>query len=320
MIPLAIENVEILPGESKVVAIRVSRLPSGTTINIKAHIYRSEVDGPTVLLLGGVHGDEINGIEVVRRLIKEELPKITSGTVIAISLLNVYGFINFRRGLPDGKDVNRSFPGSISGSLASRVAACLTKTVLPHVNYAIDFHTGGESRYIYPQIRYTTKDKKAEELALQFAPPIIVQKAPISKSFRKTANEMGIPVIIFEGGESERLCSNCIEHAFSGTLRVLKFLGMVTDAPKANHKTFMVTKSGWIRASDAGLFHCSKKSGISVEKSELIGVIESPQADRSKNIIAQKPGLLITHNNASVVHHGDALFNIAYDFEEVLSV
>jgi predicted deacylase len=316
MTPLIIENVEILPGESKIVAIRVSRLPSGTKINIKAHIYRSYVEGPTVLLLGGVHGDEINGIEVVRRLIKEELPKITAGTVIAISLLNVYGFINFRRGLPDGKDVNRSFPGSTSGSLASRVAACLTRKILPHVDFAIDFHTGGESRYIFPQIRYTAKDEKAKELALNFAPPVIVQKNPISKSFRKTANEMGIPVIIFEGGESERLCDICIEHAYSGTQRVLKYLGMLKTAPKAEHKTTMVTKSGWIRASDAGLFRWLKKSGVSVEKSEIIGVIEGPQADRTRNILASKPGLLITHNNASVVHHGDALFNIAYDFEE----
>lgn len=316
---MIIENVEILPGEKKIVDIRVSRLPSGTKINIKAHVHRSMIKGPTVLLLGGVHGDEINGIEVVRRLIKEQLPLISSGTVIAIPLLNVYGFINFRRGLPDGKDVNRSFPGTNSGSLASRVAVCLTKSVLPVVDYAIDFHTGGESRYIYPQIRYTPKDAQALSLAKYFSPPFIVQKLAISKSFRKTANDVGVPAIIFEGGESERFCPYCIEYAYNGALRVLRALGMINNAPSANHKTIMVTKSGWVRASEAGLFTWARKSGVLISKGDLLGVINSPHGDVSKRIIATKPGYILSHNNASVVHYGDALFNIAYEYEEIFT-
>lgn len=315
---MIIEGKEILPGENDIVDISVSRLPSGTRINIKAHIYRSKVEGPTVLLLGGIHGNEINGIEIVRRFIdSEQLHDLKCGTVIAISLLNVYGFLNFSRDVPDGRDVNRSFPGTSTGSLASRVASCLTKKILPHVNFAIDFHTGGGARYNYPQIRYSKSDAMARELAIQFAAPFIIQKPVISKSFRKTANDMKIPVIVYEAGESERLCRYSVEVGFQGTLRMLKHLDIVKKASEPTHKLIHVTKTTWVRASEAGLFTWVRKSGLKITKSEPLGVIHSPQGDRSKKIISTKAAYVIGHNNASVVHYGDALFHLAYEHEEI---
>ncbi len=313
---LNIAGQEIGPGESSIVDISVSRLPSGTRINIKAHVYCSERPGPTLLLLGGVHGDEINGIEIVRRAIDYgALSHLQRGNVIAISLLNVYGFINFNRDVPDGKDVNRSFPGTATGSLASRVAATLTKTILPHVDFAIDFHTGGASRYNYPQIRYSKTDEGARELAKVFAAPYVIQKTVIPKSFRKTANEMQVPVIVYEGGESERLCGYSIESGYDGILRVLHHLQMRDSAPAPKHRSIHATKTGWVRASDAGLFTWTRQSGIMINKGEPLGVINSPQGDRTKKIISKRSGHIIGHNNASVVHHGDALFHIAYDHE-----
>jgi uncharacterized protein len=316
MKPLIIEDITVLPGENKVIDINVNRLPSGTRIYIKAHVYRSKIEGPTLLLLGGIHGDEINGIEIVRQIIDNQiLANLKRGTVIAISLLNVYGFINSSREMPDGRDVNRSFPGVISGSLASRVAACLTKKILPHVNYAIDFHTGGASRYNYPQIRYSKQDPVAWELAKSFAAPFIIQKPFISKSFRKTANEMKIPVIVYEAGESERLCGLSIELGYKGTLRTMKYLGLIDHAPDNQYKIIHVKSTGWVRASEAGLLSSARSSGIKIGKLDRLAEINAPQADRCKYIIASKSGYIIGHNNAAVVQLGDALFHIAYDYE-----
>lgn len=318
MSAIIIENVAIEQGENAVVDISVSRLPSSTRINIQAHVFRSHIEGPTLLLLGGVHGDEINGIQIVRKAINSGiLENLNVGTVIAISLLNVYGFINFTRDVPDGKDVNRSFPGTSSGSLASRVARLLTKKILPHVDMALDFHTGGASRYNYPQVRYSKSDIKAQELARVFGAPFLIQKGVIPKSFRKTANEMGIPVLVYEAGESVRLCGYSIESGYNGVRRVLKHLGMIDTAPKPTLTPITVTRTGWIRASEAGLFTWSRKSGTKILKGENLGVINSPQADQSKRVIAKNTGYIIGHNNASVVHHGDALFHIAYDYEKL---
>lgn len=310
---LVIDRVDVAPGEKEHVDLYVSRLPSGNRINIQTSVYRSNQPGPTVLIMGGVHGDEINGIQIVRRLIEDQVfDHLISGSVIAIPLLNVFGFINYSRDVPDGKDVNRSFPGSSLGSLASRTASVLTKKVLPNVDVAIDLHTGGASRYNYPQIRYSKKDTKAKELAEAFGAPYIIEKPWITKSFRKTANQMGISVLVYEGGESVRLDGFSIELGVAGIKRTLKHLGMLSTAPGYNHDSLSFKSTGWIRSSEAGLFTWSKKSGNYVEKGEQLGVIHSPFGDRMKRILSKKSGHIIGHNNASVVHNGDALFNIAY--------
>lgn len=318
---IVIDGHSIAPGEHRIIDLSVSKLPSDTTINIHAHVYRSDTDGPTVLLLGGIHGDEINGVEIVRRMIDgEELNNIQCGTVIAISLLNVYGFINSRRGVPDGKDVNRSFPGASRGSLASQVASCLTKKILPNVDITIDYHTGGDARYNYPQVRYSKDDQQAKELGKVFAPPFLIAKPRIPKSFRKTANEMGIAVLVYEAGESERLNGLAIESGMAGTLRVLRHLEMILakDTPKPP-KVIEVLSTGWIRANAAGMFIWSRQSGAEVQKGEVLGHIHSPQGDRTSKVLARKPGYIIGHNNASVVHEGDALFHIAYTYEETFA-
>jgi len=172
--PLIIDRASIGPGEKEQVDLFVSRLPSGNRINIQSYVFRASQPGPTVLLMGGVHGDEINGVQIIRRILEDKmLETLKAGSVIAIPLLNVFGFINYSRDVPDGKDVNRSFPGSAIGSLASRTASVLTKKVLPNVDIAIDLHTGGAERYNYPQIRYSKKDKRALELASSFGAPFI---------------------------------------------------------------------------------------------------------------------------------------------------
>ncbi len=318
--PLIIDQHSFLPGESGVIRMNVGRLPSDTRIYVTAHVIRSTRPGPTALILGGVHGDEINGIEIVRGLVESQaFEQLLCGNVIMIPLLNVFGFINFSREVPDGKDVNRSFPGTMQGSLASRVARVLTKKVLPSVDFAIDCHTGGASRYNYPQIRYSPKDPIATELARAFNAPFAIQKGMITKSFRKVSKDMGIPVIVFEGGESIRLDGFSVEKAKEGIKRTLVACGMLdTYIPEPVNKGILIKRTTWIRAPHSGIFIWSQKSGAYVRKNESLGLIKDPYGAKSLKVITRKSGYLIGHNNASVVNHGDALFHLAYDYEKLI--
>lgn len=316
--PIVIGDQTVYPGETGLARINVGRLPSDTPIDIIAHIYRSKNPGPCVLLLGGVHGDEINGIEIVRKALEQGfLEHLDRGSVIAIPLLNVFGFINFSREVPDGKDVNRSFPGTSMGSLASRVASRLTRKILPFVDIAMDFHTGGASRYNFPQIRYTALDKRAEELALVFGSKFAIRKAVIPRSFRKTAKDLGISTIVFEGGESVRLCGFTIAKGLQGMKRVLAHLDMV-HLPSLNNdtETLICTKTTWIRAPYSGIFLWSKESGQQVLKGEPLGVLKDPYGAKSITVNCRVDGYIIGHNNASVVNQGDALFHIALEYKK----
>jgi len=317
--PIQIGSQSVYPGESTTARLNVGRLPSDTPIDIVAHVYRSKNPGPCVLLIGGVHGDEINGIEIIRRTIEDDiLSSLDRGSVIAIPLLNVFGFINFSREVPDGKDVNRSFPGTSRGSLASRVANTLTKKILPYVDIAMDFHTGGSSRYNFPQIRYTSTDKRAEELAFVFGAKFAIQKGVIPKSFRKTAKDLNIPTLVFEGGESVRLDGFSISKGLQGIKRVLSHLNMVHNTTLNNDmKSYLCKKTTWVRAPYSGIFIWSKQSGQLVKVGEPLGMLKDPHGSKSITVTSKYKGYIIGHSNASVVNQGDALYHIAIDYVEM---
>lgn len=308
-----IAETPVNPGEQQTIKLDVARLPSGTRIHLNVFIHRSLNPGPTLLVMGGVHGDEINGVEIIRQAIDQSyFSHLECGNVIAIPLLNIYGFINFSRDVPDGKDVNRSFPGSKTGSLASRVAHTLTQHVLPKVDVGIDFHTGGGSRYNYPQIRISPEDSQANNLAGVFAAPYTLQSRPIAKSFRKEALKQQKPVLVFEGGESKRLDGRSIDSGLAGIKRVMKHLGMITEAPNVTQASLSFEKSTWVRASRSGMFFWSRSSGEQVQKGEVLGVINDPYGRKTIPVKASRTGHIIGHNNAPVVNQGDALFHIGY--------
>ena len=318
--PITLGKKKVLPGESADAVINVGKLPSGTKIHLEAKIFRSKNPGPTALVIGGVHGDEINGIQIVRKSIADGIYQdLKRGSVIAISLLNVFGFINFSREVPDGKDVNRSFPGYKYGSLASRVAYTLRKLVLlPYIDFVMDFHTGGSFRHNFPQIRFDPRDERARELATYFSPRFIIEKSFISKSLRKICYQNNIPNIVFEGGESVRLDGYAIEVGVNGLRNVFNTLGMNEgNTIKPSHKPILCTATSWIRAPHSGIFIWSKRSGNFVEQGEPLGTIGDPYDNSSVNVIANKTGYLIGHNNASVVNRGDALFHISYKYEDL---
>jgi uncharacterized protein len=312
---MIIGGVDIPKGKKTRVDIPIARLPSNTPINLIAHVHRSENPGPTLLVIGGVHGDEVNGIEIVKRAQRLKMFRnLEAGCVICIPLLNVYGFINFSRGFPDGKDVNRSFPGSKKGSLASRVAYTLTQEILPHVDFGLDFHTGGASVYNFPQSRVYSKDKESLQLANDFGMPLMIKGNLVSKSLRKTANAMDIPMIVFEGGESLRMDEFSIEAGLKGIERVLIARGMKKGKlEKVN--SMEISNGSWIRARRSGMLKCLKRSGDIVEKGEVIGTISGPYGLFEIKIKARKMGIIYGHNNQPVISQGDALFHIGYKEE-----
>lgn len=305
-------NQEIIePGEKKLIRFPVGHLPSGNKIFIHVFVHKSLIAGPTVLLIGGMHGDEINGTEIVRRASQYYKSKeLIKGTLITIPLLNVYGFIHFTRDVAEGKDVNRSFPGSAKGSMASRIAQILYRTILPHVDVLIDFHTGGAQRYNYPQVRYTRQDEKSQELAEQFAAPFLLESTLKPNSLRQFASKLKIPNLAFEGGESGRFDGFSIEKAICGIKNVMNHYGLSDEKIHNPHQVISLKADTWIRASYSGIFVWSRSSGVYVTKGEILGTISDPDNLRIEYVKARISGYLIGHNNAPVVNVGDALFHI----------
>ena len=307
---ITIDGIQIKPGESRYLELNVARLPSGTQITMPVHVVRSENPGPVILLSGGMHGDEVNGIEIVRRFLNKNITgKLLKGSIVAMPIINVYGFINFSRDVPDGKDVNRSFPGKEDGSLASMVAHVMTHNILPEIDFGIDFHTGGASRTNFPQIRYEFGDQLAREVATAFAAPITLNSPVIKGSFRETAKSMGKSVIVFEGGETLRIDPHTVEIGMHGIKRVLHHFGMM-DKSRSAGTIRVFSESHWVRAEVSGLFRHKRESGRKVREGQTIGYISSPTNDYSVKVKSPYDGYIIGHNNFPLIHKGDALFHI----------
>ncbi|MDZ7680340.1 MAG: succinylglutamate desuccinylase/aspartoacylase family protein [Fodinibius sp.] len=219
---ISINKHNIGPGEHKEIQLNIARLPTYTNIDLPVHVFRAEQEGPSLLLTGALHGDELNGVEIIRRMVSKDMLMPERGTVIAIPIVNVYGFIQNVRGLPDGKDINRSFPGVKGGSLARLLAHTLMNQILPKIDYGIDFHTGGSARANYPQIRCVLDDEKNRELAEAFKPPFVVNSSLIDKSFRKAAHKKDKHILVFETGESTRFDERGIQEGINGTLWLMK--------------------------------------------------------------------------------------------------
>jgi len=308
---ICLNGLTIKPGERVLTRLVVSRLPSGTVIDIPVHVFRSTVPGPTVLLLAGMHGDEVNGIETIRRMVRRELLHPLRGTIIAIPILNIYGFLNFSREVPDGKDVNRSFPGNPRGSLASRVAHRFMREIMPLIDYGIDFHTGGAARSNMPQIRCLLhEDAETDALAAAFAAPFTLHSALRPGSLRETAMQEGRRIIVYETGESLRLDEPGIDLAIAGTYRVLHHLGMVAEASRPEHPSIVCVRHTWLRAKFAGLFRSHVRNGDYIEKGQIYGSVADPYGERAVRLESPVAGYIIGLNHMPVVNQGDALVHV----------
>ncbi|MFK7796660.1 MAG: succinylglutamate desuccinylase/aspartoacylase family protein [Aureispira sp.] len=311
-------DVDIAKGEHKIVNLDIARLHTGTTLNVPVIIERGLEDGPCVLLTAGIHGDEMNGVEIVRQIVAKGYNRPQKGTVICIPVVNVFGFLNKTREFPDGRDLNRVFPGSKKGSLASRFAYHLIAYIAPHIDYCIDYHTGGDARFNYSQIRLDASDQDTLELAKVFGAKFIVDAANRDKSFRKTLSKMGKQVLLYEGGQSLTLDRTVTKVGILGALRVMQHLGMRDFSQEiekyAAHSTtplVFINKSAWIRAKHSGMFRTEVKLGSWVEQGTKLGSISNPYGNFEADVKASSSGYVICTNHASIVNQGDALLHIS---------
>ncbi len=304
---------EIAPGEFKQVDINIARLPSHTLIDTPIFVSRGIEEGPVLALTAGMHGDEINGMEIVRRIIDSGLHHPKRGTVVCMPIVNIYGFLNYSREVPDGKDINRSFPGNKNGSLASRVAYHLMKEVVPFIDYGIDFHTGGAMRTNYPQVRAVMKDQTNLALANAFHAPFTIDSPFRPNSLRKEASRHGKNIIVYEGGESLRFDHQAIEEGIAGTLRLMKHLNMIDWASDPKETNKIIWSTSWIRAKYAGLFQANIQCGNLVTKGDWVGTITDPFGEFKEQILAPETGYVIGLNNIPVINAGDALMHIGMD-------
>ena len=310
--PFHLNGLTIHPGERVLTRLVISKLPSGTVIDVPVHVLRATAPGPTLLLMGGMHGDEVNGIETIRRLVRRGLLQPLRGSIIAIPILNIYGFLNFSRDVPDGKDVNRSFPGYPRGSLAGRVAHRFMREIMPLIDYGIDFHTGGAARANYPQVRCLLGvDPEVDALAAAFAAPFTLHAALRPGSLREAAQTLGKRIIVYETGESLRLDEAGIEEALTGTLRVLHYLGMGPPAPVPARPGIICRRHTWLRARFAGLFRAQVVNGQFLAKGQIYGSVADPYGQQAVQLESPVSGYVIGLNHMPVVNQGDALLHIA---------
>lgn len=318
-IPMTILGTEILPGETKEVNFDVANLHTASPVNVPVIISRSKKEGPTVMFTAGIHGDEVNGVEIVRQLIAKGINQPKIGTIICMPVINIFGFINLKREFPDGRDLNRVFPGSTNGSLASRVAHKLLNDVVPHVDLIIDFHTGGSGRFNAPQLRYTKDQNHLNQLAEVFGAPFVLYSKNLSKSFRTSCTKLGKDMLLFEGGKSFHIDDVVTNSGVNGSKRVLKHLGMlktVFKSSKPKKACLFIEDSKWQRAKYSGMFKASIAVGSKVEKEDIIGNITDPYGKFNYFVRAQNAGYVINVNELPIVYQGDALFHISTEIKK----
>ncbi len=307
---MVINGTFIKPGSHRLIDINIARLPSHTLIELPVLVYRSKKPGPTLLLSAGVHGDEINGIEIIRRLIRRKVLMPDIGAVIAIPLVNIYGFIHNSRSLPDGKDLNRCFPGTSSGSLANRIAYIIMNEIIPVIDYGVDFHTGGSRITNFPQVRAVMNEPMNRELAKAFATRFIVNSNFIEKSFRKEAQKAGKSILVYEGGESLRLDELAIQEGLDGVQRLMQHLGMKQGPELPSQESLILKESNWLRAKISGIFISKIVYGQHVQAGQVVAVISDPFGKTRITIKCPVDGYIIGVNNMPVVSAGDALMHI----------
>ncbi len=307
---------EIQKGERAFLELEVAKLHTRNTIKVPVIVERAKKDGPTLLLMGGVHGDELNGVAIVRDIIRKKYNKPKKGMIICIPVFNVFGFLNVRREFPDGRDLNRMFPGFLNGSLASQFAYRFTKEIAPKVDYVIDFHSGGADRSNFPQIRCVIKEKKSFKLAQVFNAPFILNSDYITKSVRDTIRNLGKTILLFEGGKSNDLDTDVINCGVEGALNVMKYLGLQNEELELKNSPVVIPKAQWVRAPNSGMFQLRVTNGSWVLKKQILGEITDPYGGYEKKVVAPFDCYVFCVNTAPMVHKGDALFHVSLETEK----
>ena len=316
---LEILDEKVALGQSARVNFNVAKLHTQNSIDVPVIIERSKKPGPTVLITAGIHGDEVNGVEIVRQIIAKGINKPKRGTIICIPVINVFGFIHMDRLFPDGRDLNRVFPGSKNGSLASRVAHQLMTKIVPHADLILDFHTGGADRFNAAQVRIVKNEVVLDELADVFGAPFIFYSKNLGNSFRNSAYRKGIPMLLFEGGKSFNIHNTITNTGVNGAKRVLSHLEMLRSpfkVSKPKKEAVKILESKWLRASYSGMFKPTISINSLVEKGEVLGNITDPYGCFNHFIKAPNSGYIFNINQSPLVYQGDAIFHISTKLED----
>ncbi len=310
--PMRINGESVQPGERRTVQLDVAQLYTHTPVGMPVHVAHGRREGPVLCLSAAVHGDEINGIEIIRRVLALPQLRRLRGTLLAVPIVNVFGVLTQTRYLPDRRDLNRSFPGSPTGSLAARLANLFVRQVLERASYAIDLHTGAAHRTNLPQIRANLDDPEALRLARAFAAPVIINADLRDGSLRHAADERGIPVLLYEAGEALRFDEDSIRLGVRGIVGVMRELGMLPRVKrKAPRRPVQVETTRWVRAESSGILRTAVQLGHRVCAGEQLGQIADPFGEGETEVAADFDGIVIGRTNLPLIHEGDALFHVA---------
>ena len=308
-----IAGVTVKPGSRQSIDIPLPSFYTHSRVNMPVHVVRGRKPGPVLLVCATIHGDEITGVEIIRRLLTHKFMNRIRGTLIAIPVVNVYGFVSKSRYLPDRRDLNRSFPGSESGSMASRLAHVLMTEILPHCTHIVDLHSGAVNRENLPQIRAKLKNEpELEALAHAFGVPVILDMNLVEGSLREAAYERGIPILVYEAGEALRFNEVAIRAGVKGVLNVMAALDMRLRKRKASKTPAMIANaSRWVRAPQSGILRSLVTIGARVAVGDVLAYINDPLGENNNEIVSELEGIVIGRSNLPLVFAGEAVFNIA---------
>ncbi len=310
---LQINGTTIAPDSNVYIDLPVTQMYTHAPVTIPVHVIHTKHPGPRLFLSGAVHGDEINGVEIIRRVLRLPVLKRLRGTLVAVPIVNVHGFINHTRYLPDRRDLNRSFPGSETGSLTARVANIFLQEIVAKCTHGIDLHTAAVHRDNLPQVRGNLDNPEIERMARTFGAPVILNGALLDGTLRKLASEAGVHTLLYEAGEALRFNEVCIRGGVRGILSVMRELGMLPISKKKLKipEALVARSSTWIRAPQSGILRATVPLGARVKNGMSLGTVADPFGEREVEVVSNTSGIIIGRTNIPLVHEGDALFHVA---------
>lgn len=312
--PFEIAGEQVKAGTRQTVEVPVAKLYTHTPLHIPVEVIHGHRDGPVMMVCGAIHGDEINGVEIIRRVLKNSALRHLRGTLLAVPIVNVFGFVQRTRYLPDRRDLNRCFPGSESGSLGGRIAYLIRTQLMENVTHIIDLHTGAIHRFNLPQIRAELQNPETARMAEAFGAPIIINAGLREGSLRAYADSQDIPVITFEGGEALRFDEVVISSGVKGVVRVMRSLEMIParKGPKAPRKrSETAATSQWVRADIDGIMRPVARLGQKVRKGQRLAMVADPFGETEVAVTSPWSGIVICVNNLPLVNEGEAIYHIA---------
>ena len=310
--PLSIGGQTVAPGTRTTIDLPVADLYTHAKLTMPVNVIRGKRSGPVLFVSAAVHGDELNGVEIIRRLLKLRGLKQLRGTLIAVPIVNVHGFLRHSRYLPDRRDLNRCFPGSSKGSVAARLAKVFVDEILSKADYGIDLHTGAIHRSNLPQIRADLSNDTTRRLAEAFGCPLLIDAGLREGSLREHANEKGVPLLLYEAGEALRFDEFSIRAGVRGISGVMRELGMLPKRGKrAPHKSVVALDSNWERAPESGILRSLVELGEYVGKDQVLAYIADPFGETEVAVTSEHPGIVIGRSYLPLAHAGDALYHVA---------